>query len=257
MAVAERVAALLFAFKANGEPRSVSELARAVGREKTQVSRMLKSMEQGGLVVQDPQSKRYTLAWGLRVLAGSAGNNVLARVCVPALRKLVAYTGEGALLSVQESTQSLTVLREESHQSLQAGGWVGRRSPLHCTASGRALLFDSADDEVDFLTRRDIGRSEYGTRTPGDLSTLLERLRNERERGYSVASEEVEIGLTSIGVPVRDSFGTIVGAINVSGPTSRLRAHKEDTGGLLLRTAHAVHQELVKIAAGKAGPLGP
>ncbi|MGP5578727.1 helix-turn-helix domain-containing protein [Corynebacterium flavescens] len=51
MAVAERVAALLFAFKANGEPRSVSELARAVGREKTQVSRMLKSMEQGGLVV--------------------------------------------------------------------------------------------------------------------------------------------------------------------------------------------------------------
>ncbi|WP_312716120.1 IclR family transcriptional regulator [Corynebacterium flavescens] len=253
MAVAERVAALLFAFKANGEPRSVSELACAVGREKTQVSRMLKSMEQGGLVVQDPQSKRYTLAWGLRVLAGSAGNNVLARVCVPALRKLVAYTGEAALLSVQESTQSLTVLREESHQSLQAGGWVGRRSPLHCTASGRALLFDSADEEVDFLTRRDIGRSEYGTRTPGDLSTLLERLRNERERGYSVASEEVEIGLTSIGVPVRDSFG----AINVSGPTSRLRAHKEDTGGLLLRTAHAVHQELLKIAAGKAGPLGP
>lgn len=224
MSSAERVAALLLAFGEHGAGHlhSVSELARAVGRERSQVSRMLQALQRGGLVEQDPETRRYRLGWALLVLASGAGDAALIRAARPVLRKVVTRTAEVALLSVQRGNRSLTVLREESMQSLRAGGWVGRSSPMHCTASGRALLFDSSDEVVEVLTAEDLLAPTFGLSAPRDLDELLHRLRRERERGYALASEEVEIGLTSIGMPVRDHSGELVAVVNISGPTSRM-----------------------------------
>lgn len=69
---------------------------------------------------------------------------------------VVFRVGEVVLLSVQQGNRSLTVLREESRQSLRAGGWAGGSPPMHCTASGRALLFDSDDELVETLTAEDL-----------------------------------------------------------------------------------------------------
>jgi IclR family transcriptional regulator, acetate operon repressor len=245
----ERVAALLLAFGRDGgsdQDHAVSDLARAVGRERSQVSRMLKALERGGLVEQDAESKRYRLSWSLLVLAAGAGDAPLLRAVRPVLRALVARTGEVALLSVQRGNRCLTVLREESNQSLRAGGWVGRSSPLHCTASGRALLFDSDDDLVEVLTAEDLRTPISTLAGPTTPEELRERLRRERTQGYAVASEEVEIGLTSIGVPIRDDSGSLVGVLNISGPTSRLVPHVEDTARRLLQAAAAAERVLAQ-----------
>lgn len=254
---AERVADLLLAFGANRPvgDRGVSDLARAVGRERSQVSRMLKSLERGGLVEQDPQSRRYRLGWALLVLAATAGDEALLRAARPALRKIVARTGEVALLSVQRANRSLTVLREESTQSLRAGGWVGRSSPMNCTASGRALLFDSDDDLVDALTEEDLRTPISGLAAPRTLNELLDRLRNEREQGYALASEEVEIGLTSVGVPLRDHAGTLIAVINISGPTSRLITRIDEIARRLKAAADAIETALTRPFTGPT-PVG-
>lgn len=244
---AERVAALLLAFEnpgPHGGNHSVSELARAVGRERSQVSRMLQSLARTGLVEQDPTTRTYRLGWNLRVLAAVSGDYLLTRACRPVLQALVARTGEVALLSVQEGNRSLTVLREESHQSLRAGGWVGRRSPMHCTASGRALLFDTPDDQIEALTAPDIDTTMSAPNAPTTVDALLRRIHREGRQGYSVASEEVEIGLTSVGVPIRDLDAQIVGVINISAPTSRIIDKVDAIGGLLLSAARNVSQAL-------------
>lgn len=245
---AERVAALLLAFGQGGagSEHAASDLARAVGRERSQVSRMLHALERGGLVEQDSETRRYRLGWPLLVLASGAGDAALLRAARPALRRVVARTGEVALLSVQRGNRSLTVLREESMQSLRAGGWVGRSSPMHCTASGRALLFDTEDDVVEDLTADDLLAPTHSLAAPVDLAELLERLRTERERGYAFASEEVEIGLTSIGVPVRDHAGEIVAAVNISGPTSRLVGHVEEIARRLRAAVTAIENVLAQ-----------
>lgn len=243
---AARVAAVLLAFedasRTDGS-RSVSELARAVGRERSQVSRMLKELARSGLVEQDPELRTYRLGWNLRILSQSAGNSPLVEATRPALQALVAKTGEVALLSVQEGNRSLTVLREESSQSLRAGGWVGRRSPMHCTASGRALLFDADDGLVEALTAEDL-TSLSAPGGPPDLTALLTRLKQERAQGYTVASEEVEIGLTSVGAPVRDRLGNIEGVINISAPTSRIITRCDSIGQLLMAASRAITQNL-------------
>lgn len=68
---AERVAALLLAFADKGADgdHKVSDLARAVGRERSQVSRMLHALQRSGLVEQDEETRRYRLGWPLLVLA--------------------------------------------------------------------------------------------------------------------------------------------------------------------------------------------
>ena len=244
---AERVGELLLAFEQAGRTgveRSVSDLARAVGRERSQVSRMLKALARTGLVEQDPDRRTYRLGWNLRVLAAGSGDYPLVRASRPVLQAIVAKTGEVALLSVQSGNRSLTVLREESHQSLQAGGWVGRRSPMHCSASGRALLFDSDDDQIDSLTSGDIGIPTSAPEAPKDLTELLTRIHSERRQGYAIASEEVEIGLTSISAPIRDQFGHIAGVLNTSGPTSRILHRSDAIGKLLIVAAKTVTQSL-------------
>ncbi|WP_434590198.1 IclR family transcriptional regulator [Brevibacterium sp. 1718] len=242
---AERVASLLLAFEdPNSATKSVSELAAAVGRERSQVSRMLKSLARGGLLEQDESTRQYRLGWHLRILAARAGDDHLVRVCRPILQQLVAATGEVSLLSVQEGNRSLTVLREESRQSLQAGGWVGRRSPLHYTASGRALMFDSDDEHIESLVSRDLGDDNVGPAAPRDVQTVLERTEADRRRGYSVASEEIEVGLTSTAAPIRDGLGQIVGVINVSGPSARILDRINTVGPLVTRAASAVSAKM-------------
>lgn len=244
---AERVAALLLAFEDPGQAggeHSVGELARAVGRERSQVSRMLKALARSGLVEQDPDRRTYRLGWNLRILSTGAGNYPLVQATRPALQALVAKTGEVALLSVQEGNRSLTVLREESQQSLQAGGWVGRRSPMHCTASGRALMYDFDDELIETLTADDLTIPTSAPGAPKDLASLLQRIELERARGYSVASEEVEIGLTSVATPVRDRLGHIAGVLNVSAPTSRIITRTDSVGQLLIAASRAITQNL-------------
>lgn len=246
---AERVGQLLLAFEPDGPggdiERSVSELARIVGRERTQVSRMLRALRTAHIVEQNPETRHYRLSWRMRALASESGDRVLTRAARPMLQALVARTGEATLLSVQEGNRSLTVLREEPHNSLRGGGWVGRRSPLHCTASGRVLLYDMEDAVIEALTEEDL-RNQPGAlaQAPTDVAALLARLRAERRRGFSSASEEIEVGLTSIGAPVRDVHRRVIAAVNVSGPTQRLNDRIDDVARLLIAASASITRAL-------------
>lgn len=255
---AERVAALLMAFAAKGRDSdefSVSDLARAVGRERSQVSRMLKALARAGFVEQDEERRTYRLGWQIQVLASRSSRLPMLQAARPALRFLVARTEEVALLSVQHGNRSLTVAREDAQRSLQAGGWVGRSSPLHCTASGRALLFDSAPDLVEALTRNDLATPSPGARAPRNIDELSSRLTAERAKGYTMAIEEVEVGLTSISAPVRGLLGEIVAVLNISGPTFRLADQVDDVADLLRATAASLSGTLQRTTAsgGRAG----
>ncbi|MCX6373667.1 MAG: helix-turn-helix domain-containing protein, partial [Actinobacteria bacterium] len=110
-----RIFAVLSAIaERSGEGRdlTVSDIARAVGRERSQVSRMLKSLSSCGLVEQDPATRAYRLGWQLHALAASSGDQRLLALGRPVLADLSAQTGEVALLSVLRGSRVLTVLRQ-------------------------------------------------------------------------------------------------------------------------------------------------
>jgi IclR family KDG regulon transcriptional repressor len=194
----------------------VVRIAELLGREKSQVSRILKTLAANGFVDRDPDTLQYRLGWRLYTLAARTGRSRLLALAPAQLRRLVDELGETAHLSVLEGDEVLTLLSERSPRLVQASDWSGHRVPAHCTSSGRALLLDADQRLMGDDLRRHIVRA--------------------RELGYAAVDGEFEPGLVGAAAPVRDFRGRIVGALNVSGPKFRL-GERLDAAGLEVRRA--------------------
>jgi IclR family KDG regulon transcriptional repressor len=214
----------------------VVAISEALDREKSQVSRTLKLLAEYGLVDRDPDTLAYRLGWRIYALSHLAGERRLLDEAAPLLKRLVAETSERADLSVLQGTNALTLLSENTVRSVQAVDWVGRGLPVYCSAAGRALLLDAELDDLQRLLG-DMRFEPLAPNTVRDVEELAARIAAERERGFVVAAEELEAGLTAVAVPVREQQGRIVAALNVGGPTFRFAAHADAAGRHLLAAA--------------------
>lgn len=230
----------------------VAEVARLVGREKSQVSRSLKTLAESGLVDRDPDTLAYRPGWRLFTLAETAGNQRLVRLAGPVLRELVGQIGEAAHLSVLRGDHVLTVLSEQPPWNIQVIDWVGRSVPVHSASSGRALLLRHPEPAV----RRIVAGVRFDTGTPAapkSAEEMLARIRHWRRRGYVLVSEEFEPGLVAAAAPVTDARGQLVAALNVSGPKFRLGRGLDAAG----RAVKAAADRLSGLLGGAAGPTDP
>src|ERR1700733_12011360 len=119
----------------------VTRISELLGREKSQVSRALKALNEYGLV-ERTKDNGYRLGWRLYALAQLAGGRRLLEAAAPTLRGLAQSLGERVHLSVRQGTETLTVLSESTGRSLQTTGWAGRMTPAYCTSLGPAVLCD-------------------------------------------------------------------------------------------------------------------
>ncbi len=214
----------------------VVRVAELIGREKSQVSRALRTLAQSGLVDRDPSTLHYRLGWRFFALAARAGEQRLLSVAPPLLERLVKDLGETAHLSVLQGTEVLTVLSRSPSHAVKAVGWSGRTVPVYCTSSGRALLFDHDRDALsEFLSAVEFHR--LGFNTVRDTGELYERLAVARAQGYALVDEEFEFGLVGAAAPVRDFRGQIVAALNVSAPKFRLGERLVTAGKEVKRAA--------------------
>jgi DNA-binding IclR family transcriptional regulator len=216
----------------------VIRVAELVGREKSQVSRALKTLAELGLVDREPDSLNYRLGWRVFTMAARAGDARLVDAAPAVLTSLVAALGETAHLTVLDGTQVLTLLSEQSPAAVRASGWSGRTVPAYCTSSGRALLFDHAPGEL----RERFGTGELparGSCAPRDVGELHRRIVAARVHGFAVVDQEYERGLVGVAAPVRDFRGRIIAAVNVSAPKFRFGAQLEAVGGPRVKAAAA------------------
>ncbi|AJE81431.1 MULTISPECIES: IclR family transcriptional regulator [Streptomyces] len=221
----------------------VVEIARRVGREKSQVSRALKTLDAEGFVERDRESMLYRLSWRVFTMAANAGHPRLLAVAPPVLRRLVGVLGERVHLTVLSSDGVLTVLSQGPARTVQAAGWVGRVTPLHTTSSGRALLFDHGDEEVAEL----LAGSRFASAGPGaptGAEEFLARLAEARTAGYALAREEFEAGLVGAAAPVRDFRGQVMAALNVSAPAGRMGRDLDAAGRVVMSAARQLSQSM-------------
>jgi IclR family pca regulon transcriptional regulator len=97
---------------------------------------------------------------------------------------------------------------------------VGTRLPAYWTAMGRVLLSGLSKSEREAR----LAKAEILANTPKtvtDRGKLGEAIEKAGRDGFAIIDEELEIGLRSIAVPIRDRAGKIVAAINVSTQSAR------------------------------------
>lgn len=220
-----RAIALLDALAGSDEGLGVNELARRIGVNASTASRLLGTLERGGLVERSPGGP-YRL--GLRLVA--LADRVLGQLDVrerarPWLTWLAQETGETATLSVPTGGEAITVDFVPSASSVVSMARVGRPSVPHATAAGKVMLaFGEA--------RRLPSSSElvaYTERTVTDPRALEAQLEEIRSRGIAEAVGEREPDLNALAAPVLGRGGELVAILGVQGPAARLAAARRLT----------------------------
>lgn len=242
-------ARLMATLEALADPRQhdrngvgVSELARRLQRDKSIVSRQLRSLVEVGLVDRLPDGQ-HRLGWRLFALAASAGDQRVRELSPPVMRRLVDVVHERVHLSVLRGREVLTVHCESPQRGVEPVWWVGRTSPLHCSATGRVLMFDYSDDEVREAVSG-LSFDDAGPNAPRDVAELLRRLNRARSRGFAFVDREADSDSVAAAAPVRDHGGGIVAAINISAPSYRLRGRLTWAGQQVATAAAHLSQYL-------------
>jgi DNA-binding IclR family transcriptional regulator len=198
-----------------------AEVARELGVHRSTALRLLGTLERNGMVERDARTAKYRLGARLQQLARLViGELDLREQARPICERLAATLGETVTLDVLDAEEILPIEQATGSSSVVNVSWLGRRTPIHCTASGKVILAFGPE-----ALRHRVLSQPLERRTPNtivDPVVLQTQLVSIRETGYGFTSEELEIGLSAIAAPVRSADGRVVAALDVSSPAHRL-----------------------------------
>lgn len=239
--VLDRAIAILQALAGEHAGLALPELSRRMRLHRSTAYRLLAVLEQNRLVSRIPATGKYCLGFRFFEMANRAVSQMdLPRRARVSLEKLVAETGETGHLCILDQGEALYLEKVEGSHALRVPSTVGQRYPLHCGASGKALIAFLPEDELaELLKRRPLQAFTRSTITT--VAQLKAELQAIRSRGYSIDDEEFEEGLKCLGAPVRDYSGRVVAAISIAGPAFRLT---EKTIPVLARSVMQVAEQL-------------
>ncbi|PSJ63059.1 IclR family transcriptional regulator domain-containing protein [Pseudaminobacter soli (ex Li et al. 2025)] len=165
----------------------------------------------------------------------------------PFMRQTAAALQESCSATILSGEDVVYVARAAGPRIVSLELHVGSHLPAYCTAMGRVLLSGLKPDDVDtFLAR--ITLAPKTERTLTGPKRIAEAVAKARRDGYAVVDEELEIGLRSIAVPLRDHSGAVVASINVSTQSARhsVAEMERDFLPLLKQTAAKIEDFFVQ-----------
>ncbi|MFJ5801973.1 IclR family transcriptional regulator domain-containing protein [Streptomyces decoyicus] len=234
----------LTAFGAGRAELPLTAVAEATGLARATARRALITLEHLGYLATDGKLFRPTpkvLELGFAHLSGLT----LPAIAQPHLVALVERVHDSASMAVLSGDDIQYVARVPTVRIMSVNITLGTRFPAYPTSMGRVLLAGLTPAELSArLALTDLAPLTRHTVTdPGRLLALLEEVRS---HGYALVDEELEEGLRSLAVPVRDRTGRVVSAVNVSTHAGRCTADeaRERLLPALRTTAAAIEADL-------------
>ncbi len=220
-AVQEALAILMHVAQCPG--LGATELAKRSGNTKMRTFRLLSTLEQSGFVQRSKDSAIYGLGHMALLLGVAAKEQVtLVRAAEPHLEALSRRFNEGVQLSVRDGNQVVCVAKVDSTHDVRIHTEVGRRRPLHAGASGKVLLAFAPAELRSAVLDDELER--YTPTTIVSKAKLTKELNNIRASGIATSHGEIVPDAVAMAAPVHDPYGSVVGALGMSMPSSRAPA---------------------------------
>jgi IclR family pca regulon transcriptional regulator len=205
---------VLTVFGAGRSSLTLSAVAQATGLPRATARRALITLAHLGYIAQEGREFIITpqvLDLGFAPLS----RLTLPQLAQPHLRDLCARLHDSASMAVLDGTDIRYTARAASERILAVRIAVGTRLPAYATGMGRVLLAGlPTEQRADLLAAEELRPLTSHTVTDrAELAALLDRV---AEQGYAMVSDELEEGLRSIAVPVRDREGRTVAAVNAA-----------------------------------------
>src|SRR5882762_412524 len=228
----------------NHSKLTVAEAARATGITRPAARRCLLTLAGLGYLIHDGKHFRPTPRL-LRIGAAYLEAAPLAQLAQPFLTAARERLSESVTLAILEDGASVFVARAEVERVVTTGIRLGGRLPAYACATGRVLLAGLDDDALHgYLAGCQFVRTTPHTLT--DASQILQRVLDARAKGFSYTDEEIELGMRSLAVCVKNARGAAVAAMSVSAFSARvtLKQMRRDFLPVLERHAAALGQML-------------
>ena len=207
---------------AQGGWRTGADVARELRVHRSTALRLLGTLERHALVERDQRTARYRLGRRLPQLASVVSGELdLRSVARPVCERLATAAGETATLDVLMGDVIVPIEQATASTSVMSVNWLGRRTPVHCTASGKAITAFATGEVRQRLLELPLDRVTPHTIT--ERAEFESQLEESRRAGFARTHEELEVGLDAIAARVFGADGEVVAALDVSGPSHRLR----------------------------------
>jgi len=226
---AERCLAIIELLADGASNMPLGEIAARLDLPKSGAHRLLATLLDLGWAEQDPETSFYRLTMRLAILGQrfyvATG---IPDICQPLLDRLANQSREFARLAVVDGDSLVWV----AHAQGASGGLLYLPSlttntvPLYATASGKAWLATLETEQAiqNVLSNGGFHAADkYGPNAVRSIEALLRELKATAQRGFGLALNEAEPGVTAVAAAIRSGKGgATLGTVSVAGPSVRM-----------------------------------
>jgi IclR family pca regulon transcriptional regulator len=208
------------AFSEQTSNLTIADVAKITGLPRAAARRCLLTLTQLGYAGTDGRVfflRPKVLALGYSFLSSAP----LATILDPVLSQVSRTLEESSSAAVLDEDEVVYIARVATKRIMSLGLNIGSRLPAYCTSMGRVLLASLPSGEFEEYLKR-VALKPFTAQTITSKSDFRRSIEETRTQGYALIDQELEIGLRSLAVPIKNPSGAVVAAINVSAQAVRV-----------------------------------
>jgi IclR family pca regulon transcriptional regulator len=233
--------AVIQAFSQRKRHLTVSQISGKTGFSRAAVRRCLYTLSKLGFAGSDDSRHFYLRARVLGLGHSYISSMPLAAAAQPVLEQVSHVLHESCSIATLDASDIVYIARANVTRIMAIDLGVGSRLPAFCTSMGRVLLADLPPEKLEEYLAR-VKLKPFTERTVVNLEKLRQVLKLVQRNGYSIVDQELELGLRSMAVPLRNPDGKVVAALNVGAQAQRISI--QDLQTRLLPQLQMAAQEL-------------
>ncbi|MEV8630300.1 IclR family transcriptional regulator C-terminal domain-containing protein [Streptosporangium sp. NPDC051023] len=210
----ERGLKIIKAFDETRPQMTSTEVSKITGLDRAATRRFLLTLVDLGYVVTD--GRLYALRPRILELGYAYLSSLsLPDVALPHMEQLVTEIHESCSLGVLDGDEVVFVARVPTKRLMTVPIMVGSRFPAYPTSMGRVLLAGKNEERLDEYLAS-VQPEAFTKRTVTDPAKLRTLIARTRTQGWAIVDQEYDDGTRSVAMPVHDSAGQVIAALNVS-----------------------------------------
>jgi IclR family transcriptional regulator, KDG regulon repressor len=193
--------AVLQLFASSKQPLGLSEISKKLDLNKSTVFNLIHTLVDLG-VLEHRLDGKFGFGTQLYLLGRAAAAQAeLIKTVHPFLEEFSRDSNFSTFLGIRSGLKAVIVDKVDAAVELRVASEVGMRLPLHAGASGKALLCQLSDSELDDVLA-EIVLEKFTPSACVDKAKFKQNIIEVRKRGVAVDIEEYMLGLVAVAVPL-------------------------------------------------------
>ncbi|MCR4627069.1 MAG: IclR family transcriptional regulator [Treponema sp.] len=219
---------VLSCFSSKKPKLGVSEIARMLDLNKSNVHNILSTLESAGYVRKGALTDKYLLGNKILELSYTVMSSYkYTNAILPEMEALSKKLNAIVYFAIPHGTSVLYLFASYPSSfatNIPYRSIMGETAPFYCTSLGKAMLMTM--DKTEMEEHLNDQRIQFTPNTFMDNDSLFADIEESRKRGYAIDEMELEMNVRSVGVPVKDRNGKLIGALSASGPGNVITVEK-------------------------------